>query len=85
MKYLGGLSLTTRMKALRLLIPFAILTLSAATLVWAGCKSDCKDTYQSAIEDCHQLYDSPRDADNLQLCIEDAKGTYNACIEECDN
>jgi len=62
-----------------------VLILSAATLVWAGCKSDCKDTYQSEVENCHLLYDSPNEADDLQLCIENAKGTYDACIEECDS
>jgi hypothetical protein len=67
-------------------VPMLVITLlAAAGLVWAGCKSDCKDTYQSAVEDCHRLYDSPDDADDLQRCIEDAKGTYDACIEECDN
>ena len=63
-----------------------MLNLAATTaLVWAGCKSDCKDTYQSDVEDCHALYDDPDDADDLKLCVEEAKDTYDSCIEECDS
>lgn len=50
-----------------------------------GCKSDCKDTYESDVEACHSTYDDPDDADDLKQCIEDAKDAYDSCIEECDN
>jgi hypothetical protein len=66
----------------------AIITLNLAamaTIGWAGCKGDCKDTYASEIEDCHLLHDDPDDADDLKQCIEDAKDAYDSCIEECDD
>ena len=64
---------------------FLMLLTATATVVWAGCKTDCKDAYQSEVENCHMLYDGPDEADDLQHCIEDAKAAYDACIEECDN
>jgi hypothetical protein len=52
---------------------------------YAGCKTDCLDTYQSAKEDCNNLYDEPDEADDLQMCIDDAKTAYDDCVEECEN
>jgi hypothetical protein len=52
---------------------------------YAGCKSDCLDTYQSAKEDCSNLYEEPDEADDLQMCIDDAKTAYDDCVEECEN
>ena len=51
----------------------------------AGCKSDCKDTYDSEKEDCQSQYDEPDDADDLQSCIDDAKSTYDGCVDDCEN
>ena len=68
----------------RLLLLLTLYTASAA-MIWAGCKSDCRDEYQSEIESCHLLYDDPDDADDLQICVQDAKDQYNDCIEECNN
>jgi hypothetical protein len=53
--------------------------------VWAGCKSDCGDEYDSAIESCKSQYDEPDDADTLMSCIDDAKDEYESCIEECND
>jgi hypothetical protein len=64
---------------------FAVLILSAATLVWAGCKTDCKDDYESAVESCKSLYDDPEDSDMLSRCIQTAKDDYESCIEECED
>lgn len=68
----------------RLLLVLTLNTASAA-IIWAGCKSDCRDEYQSEIESCHQQYDDPDDADDLKMCLQDAKDQYNDCIEECNN
>ncbi len=68
----------------RLLLPAALLAMSSA-MIWAGCKSDCRDEYDSEVESCHQRYDDPDDADELRQCIQNAKDDYEACIEECDN
>ncbi len=54
-------------------------------IVWAGCKTDCRDEYDSEIESCHLLYDEPDDSDSLKICIDNAKTEYDSCIEECDN
>jgi hypothetical protein len=51
----------------------------------AGCKSDCKEDYESEVESCKEQYDDPSDAEELKVCIDDAKSEYQACIEECEN
>ena len=51
----------------------------------AGCKSDCEETYESAVEDCHLTYDTADDADELQICIQDAKDEHTNCVDECDS
>jgi hypothetical protein len=73
------------MKARRCLILFAMLLLSAATLVWAECKTDCKDEYEVAIESCKSSYGDPADAEMLSHCIQTAKYEYESCIEECED
>jgi hypothetical protein len=55
------------------------------TLAWAGCKTDCRDEYDSEVESCKSTYDDPDDADELQQCIQNAKDEYESCIEECDS
>jgi hypothetical protein len=52
--------------------------------IWAGCKSDCKEEFQSEIETCHLTYDNPEDAEDLKMCVDAAKETYDDCIRECD-
>jgi hypothetical protein len=49
----------------------------------AGCISNCRDEYDSQVEDCRNRYDDPDDADDLRRCIEDAKDEYDECAEEC--
>jgi hypothetical protein len=71
-----------RVKRLALIV---LLCCVSAAMIWAGCKSDCRDEYQSEIESCHLLNDDPDDADDLQICLQDAKDQYDACVEECDN
>lgn len=51
----------------------------------AGCKSDCRDDYESAVESCKLMYDDPDDADMLKICIDDAKSEYESCIDDCEN
>ena len=50
------------MKKLALILSMVLIfyaplgnTLSA----WAGCKSDCKDEYESAVQSCHSTYEDP--------------------------
>ncbi len=52
---------------------------------FAGCKSDCRDEYESEIDSCKLLHDDPEDADSLRSCIETAKDDYDRCIKECDS
>lgn len=54
-------------------------------MIWAGCISDCRDEYDSAIASCKLLYDEPRDVDDLRQCFQSAKDDYEMCIEECTN
>jgi len=55
------------------------------TKVRAGCKSDCRDDYDSELESCKSTYDDPDDADELQQCIQNATDDYESCIKECDS
>ena len=63
------------------------LTLTLGLLLFrpalAGCISDCRDEYDSQVEECRSLYDEPDDADDLRQCIENAKDEYDDCSEEC--
>jgi hypothetical protein len=52
-------------------------------MILAGCISNCKDEYHSAVASCKSMYDDPDDADDLQQCIQDAKDEYESCIDEC--
>ena len=63
----------------------AFLVIAAARIVWAGCKSDCRDEYTAEVESCNRRYDEPDDADDLRRCVENAKETYDGCVEECEN
>ena len=51
----------------------------------SGCKTDCRDDYESARDTCLLTYSDPDDADDLQMCLQDAKSTYEDCIEECES
>ncbi len=68
----------------RFILPAFLFAMSSA-MIWAGCKSDCRDDYESEVESCRLIYDTPDDADELQMCIQNAKDQYESCIEECDN
>lgn len=50
----------------------------------AGCKSDCREEYESEVESCEDQYDDPGDAGMLQKCIDDARREYQSCIDECE-
>ena len=67
--------------------PVAILIISLASvlMIRAGCVSDCKDDYNSAVESCKSMYDEPEDADDLEQCIQSAKDDWQSCIEDCKN
>ena len=64
-------------------ILLAVLFAMSSAMIWAGCISDCKDEYDSAVQSCKLLYDDPEDAFDLQLCIQSAKDEYESCIEDC--
>ena len=64
------------------MLPVVLLTASAV-LVWAGCVSDCKDDYDSAVAHCKLMYGDPDEADDLERCIQSARDDYESCIEEC--
>jgi hypothetical protein len=56
---------------------------STLTPALAGCISDCRDQYESDVEDCKNQYDDPDDADDLRRCIQEAKETFDECQEDC--
>ena len=68
----------------RVILPLIALAASSA-LTWAGCKSDCRDDYDSEIESCKSQYDDPDEVDELRQCIQTATDEYEACIDECNN
>jgi hypothetical protein len=65
------------------LILLLLSLFASSVLVWAGCVSDCKDDYDSALESCKSMYDDPDDADDLEQCIQSAKDEYQSCVEDC--
>ncbi len=73
------------LSTIRIALILLLIVVLPSAMVWAGCKSDCRDTYESEIESCKLLHDGPDDADDLQLCIQVAKDDYDSCVEECDN
>ncbi len=42
-----------------------LLAFAVASIAAAGCKSDCRDEYDLAVESCKLLHDNPDDADEL--------------------
>ena len=70
------------MKRTLLAVGFALLS---SAMIWAGCKSDCRDEYDSAVESCKQIYDDPDNVDELRQCIQTATDEYESCIEDCNS
>ena len=68
----------------RFLLPL-VLFIAASAMILAGCKSDCRDEYESEVESCNRRYDDPDDADALRRCIQNAKDEYESCVDECDS
>lgn len=56
-----------------------------AATAYAGCKSDCRDEYESEISTCQIMHDGPDDADDLVSCIESARSDYESCVDDCNN
>lgn len=74
-----------RMRPARTFFISLLLAFAVASIAAAGCKSDCRDEYDFAVDSCKLLHDDPDDADDLQSCIRSAKDDYDMCIEECDD
>lgn len=51
--------------------------------VHAGCISDCKEEYESDVEDCSLTNDEPEDAADLRMCLDEARIDYQDCVKEC--
>ena len=64
---------------------FVLLIFGFSLRSMAGCKSECREEYESEVESCKEQYDDPGDAGMLQTCIDDAKREYQSCIDECEN
>jgi len=64
---------------------FVLIVFGFSLRSMAGCKSDCREEYESEVESCKEQYDDPGDADMLRMCIKDAKSEYQSCIDECEN
>ena len=56
-----------------------------ALSVHAGCMSDCKEEYESDVEDCSLTNDEPEDAADLNMCLEQARDDYRDCVRECQS
>jgi len=74
----------SQMTIKRFILPAVLFAMSSA-MIWAGCKSDCRDEYDSEIESCKSLHDDPDDVDELRQCIQNAKDEYESCVEECNS
>lgn len=74
-----------RKKWIIVVLIFVLILFGFSLRSIAGCKSDCRDEYESAIESCHLINDDPDDSDMLRMCIDDAKSEYESCIDECEN
>ena len=64
---------------------FTLIILGFSLHSIAGCKSDCREAYDTAVESCKEMYDDPNDAGMLTTCVDDAKIEYESCIHECEN
>jgi len=64
---------------------FVLIIFGFSLRSMAGCKSECRDGYESEVEWCKDHYDDPGDAGMLKECIDDAKSEYQLCIDECGN
>jgi hypothetical protein len=74
------------MKALIISLMILGSTLSMTTLSVAGCKSDCRDEYESATDSCKSSYGSdPDDSDSMRSCIDDAKSDFDSCEDDCES
>jgi len=51
--------------------------------VRAGCISDCKDEYESDVQDCSLTNDQSEDAATLKMCLDEAQDDYRDCAQEC--
>ena len=51
----------------------------------AGCKSDCRDAYESEVQSCKDQYADPDDAGMLNMCLDNARIEYQSCIDECES
>ena len=69
---------------MRYLFFLAMVVLFCASNAGADCKSDCQDTYDTAVSDCQSEYDGPYDTNQRQNCIDEAKADYESCIEQCE-
>jgi hypothetical protein len=49
----------------------------------AGCVSDCRDDFDSAVQSCKLTYDDPDDSEDLEICMNSARSEYEDCIAEC--
>jgi len=72
------------MSKTRCFLLIAGIAIAFPALVYAACKSDCREEYESARDDCVLLYDHPDEADDLQMCLQSAKDDYDECIAECN-
>jgi hypothetical protein len=61
------------------------LNMATPRLAAAGCKADCRDTYESDVHHCNVMNDGPDDADDLTRCIDSAKSDYDSCKAACDS
>jgi len=53
--------------------------------IHAGCISDCKDEYESDVEDCSLTNDEPEDAATHKMCLDEAQADYRDCVKECQS
>lgn len=72
-----------QMNAKKVIIVLTCFSLSTVA-IRGGCKSDCRDEFDSQVDSCKLLHDGHEEADDLMLCIQEAKDEFDDCIQECD-
>ncbi len=64
---------------------FILLIFGVSLDSMAGCKSECREDYESQVDSCREMYDDPDDADALKSCMDDANDQFESCMNECED
>lgn len=68
---------------MKLILLISALILALTSPVLASCKSDCKDQFDSEVEECNLLNHDVADTNILKICMDEAKNECDSCIADC--